>query len=323
MGFLTTDSDVEGDSAPRLSSGTVIAGRYRIAERIGQGGMAEVYKAFQPALSRFVAIKMMRSGSPRDSRRFTIEAQTLARLRHPNAVAAHDYGIYEDDAGNGRPFIVMELVEGETLRDRIRREGSLAPDVVRHIAREVASCVKAAHDGGIIHRDLKPTNIMLVKDSDPERPEVRVLDFGIAKLFAPRVSLTDEGELVGSPRYMAPEQFDEDVSIDPRVDVWTLGILIYEMASGDHPIRHKAKFSEVLSWLREGPPEPPPALPPDLAHTFSQCLQRDPDERAQSMTEVLELLGARPGRPRWVGPVVVGAVAVAAAGVALAIALSG
>ncbi len=306
-----------------LSSGTVIAGRYRIAERIGHGGMAEVYKAFQPALSRFVAIKMMRSGSPRDSRRFTIEAQTLARLRHPNAVAAHDYGIYEDDVGNGRPFIVMELVEGETLRDRIRREGSLAPDVVRHIAREIASCVQAAHDGGIIHRDLKPTNIMLVKGSSSERPEVRVLDFGIAKLFAPRVSLTDEGELVGSPRYMAPEQFDEDARIDPRVDVWTLGILIYEMASGGHPIKHKAKFSEVLSWLREGPPEPPPELPPDLAWTFSRCLQRDPDERPKSMSEVLELLGARPPRPRWVGPVVVGALAVAVVGVALAIALTG
>lgn len=283
-----------------LRKGTVIAGRYRIGAPIGHGEMADVYRAQQPALGRHVAVKVMREGSPRDTRRFTIEAETLGRLRHPNAVVAHDYGIYEDEEGHGRPFIVMQLVEGETLAARLEREGALDPAVVRHIALSVASCVGAAHGLGIVHRDLKPTNIMLTDGSDPNRPDVHVLDFGLAKLFAPRVSLTDDGELVGTPRYMAPEQFDEDATIGPPVDVWALGLLIEEMATGRHPLGEKTAFSEVLGWVRSGPMEVSPRLPADLARVVRACRQREPSERLQSMAAVRAELGGAPDR-RWLG----------------------
>ncbi len=141
LGNDTTDSDAGADGEPLIAPGTIIAGRYRVEERVGHGGMSEVYRAFQPALSRHVAVKVMRGGrSPRDVRRFTQEAETLGRLRHPGAVVAHDFGVHEDPAGRGHPFIVMELVRGDTLRARLARSGPLPPALARHVAREIAAC---------------------------------------------------------------------------------------------------------------------------------------------------------------------------------------
>ena len=301
MGNTTTGSDTGGDGPSRLAPGTMIAGRYRLEEPIGRGGMATVYRAFQPSLNRHVAIKVMRGGSPRDVARFTQEAETLARLRHPNAVVAHDFGLHEDLAGHGHPFIVMELVRGETLQARLERTGPLPPELVRHIAREVASCVGAAHRIGVVHRDLKPTNIMLVATDGAARPDVRVLDFGIAKLFSPdRAPVSDEGEIVGSPRYMAPEQFD-DGPIDVRVDVWTFGLLVLEMLTGSHPLGRSGTFAQVLAWHRGGPPGLPEDTPRDLSRTVSRCLRPDPRERPGSMERASELLhdgGRGKGRRR-------------------------
>lgn len=320
MGALTTDSDA-GIDEPMMKAGTVLGGRYRIETLIGRGGMAEVYRAFQPALSRHVAVKVMRGATAQDALRFEQEAQTLGRVKHRNAVIAHDHGNYEDEKGRARPFIVMELLEGETLRQRIDREGALDPALARWVGREVAECIAAAHDAGVIHRDLKPTNIMLVEQARGDRPAVRVLDFGIAKVFAPnRVSLSAEGELVGSPRYMAPEQF-EDAKIDKRVDVYTFGLLLHEMLTGSHPLSHKAPFKEVLAWMKGGELALPASVPADLGHVIERCVARRPDDRFPSMDAILEELPAEAPRNR--PPLVaLGLLVLVVVAVALAIALT-
>ncbi|MBO6938518.1 MAG: serine/threonine protein kinase [Deltaproteobacteria bacterium] len=274
-----------------LEPGTVLGGRYRIEAMIGRGGMAEVYRAYQPTLSRHVAVKIMRGASEQDALRFEQEAVSLGRLSHRCAVVAHDHGSFEDPKGRTRPFIVMELLTGETLRQRLDRAGRLPPDVARHVAREIGECIAAAHDVGVIHRDLKPTNIMLVDAPRRALPEVRVLDFGIAKIFAPnRVSLSAEGELVGSPRYMAPEQF-EDTKIDHRVDIWTFGLVLHEMLVGGHPLPPRAPFKEVLAWMKGETLPKQGDVPPDLQRVIERCTARQPEERPHSMDAVLDLLG--------------------------------
>ncbi len=298
LGNDTTDSDAGADGEPLIAPGTIIAGRYRVEECVGHGGMSEVYRAFQPALSRHVAVKVMRGGrSPRDVRRFTQEAETLGRLRHPGAVVAHDFGVHEDPSGRGHPFIVMELVRGDTLRARLARSGPLPPALARHVAREIAACVGAAHDEGVVHRDLKPTNVMLVPTSDPMRPGVRVLDFGIAKLVEPqRVSLSESGELVGSPRYMAPEQFEDELPVDARADIWTFGLLVHEMITGTHPVPRGASFPEVLAWTRSGAVALPEDAPTDLARLVETCLQPDRQARPATMGEAAALIGPTTSR---------------------------
>jgi len=297
VGALTTDSDA-GIHEPMLKAGIVVGERYRIESLIGRGGMAEVYRAYQPALSRPVAVKMMRGASAQDVRRFDQEAESLGRIEHRCAVVAHDHGSFQDADGRTRPFIVMELLQGETLRQRIDRRGKLDPALARHVAREVAECIAAAHDVGVIHRDLKPTNIMLVPQARQPFPSVRVLDFGIAKIFAPnRVSLSADGEIVGSPRYMAPEQF-EDEKIDHRVDIWTFGLLLHEMLTGDHPLPHKAPFKDVLAWIRGGSVSVPAGVPPDLGRLIERCVATRPDDRLQTMDDVLAQLPRKPPSSR-------------------------
>ncbi|HEY0364823.1 MAG TPA: serine/threonine-protein kinase, partial [Pyrinomonadaceae bacterium] len=208
---------------------------YQIVNLIGEGGMGEVYLATDTVLGRRIALKVLPafvSKDPERLRRFTQEARAASRLSHPNVCVVHEIGATDD----GRPFIAMEYVEGMTLRERIRSQGMKLGDVL-DIAIQIAEGLIAAHEAGIVHRDIKPENIMI-------RPEgyVKILDFGLAKLTERHKSVTTTtmptllfhstpGVVIGTAAYMSPEQA-RGVAVDERTDIWGLGIVLYEMASG-------------------------------------------------------------------------------------------
>ena len=204
---------------------------YRIVSRLGAGGMGEVYKAHDSKLDRDVALKLL----PRDVdadrlRRFHAEARTVSSLNHPHILVIHDFGDLD-----GRPFIITELVEGDTLRQRLER-GPLPLGETVAIATQIASALVSAHARAIVHRDIKPENVMVRPDG-----YVKVLDFGLAKLVGPTahaattlIAATEVGVLLGTPHYMSPEQA-EGKAVDERSDVFSLGVVLYELATGLRP----------------------------------------------------------------------------------------
>src|SRR3954471_14223153 len=200
--------------------GTLISERYRLDEKIGSGGMSSVYRAFDPTLERWVAIKLMHrdiSHDPDQLERFRREARAVARLNHPHIVTVIDAG--EDD---GAPYIVFEYVQGETLKERIRRQGRLpVPEAVAY-AIEVARALGAAHDAGIVHRDVKPQNVLVDGEG-----LAKVTDFGIARTLE-QDGLTADGRVLGTTDYVSPEQaLGHDV--DGQSDIYSLGVVLYEM----------------------------------------------------------------------------------------------
>ncbi|MFW6205414.1 MAG: serine/threonine-protein kinase, partial [Actinomycetota bacterium] len=202
---------------------TVLADRYELAWPLGSGGMAQVYAAYDRVLQRQVAIKLINDAHVRDPEgveRFAREARLAAGLQHPNTVAVFDVG----DA-DGRPFIVMELVEGRTLADRLRDEGRLPPHETVAIADAVLSGLGAAHDRGMVHRDVKPSNILL-----PAEGGVKLADFGIATVGG-AADLTGVGQVVGTPRYLAPERATGQPAT-PASDVYAVGAIMYECLAG-------------------------------------------------------------------------------------------
>src|SRR6476469_8603534 len=210
--------------------GHILDEKYRLEERLGVGGMGTVYRARHLLIDRPVAIKVLNKLFVEDEAartRFRREARAAGRLQHPNAVTVTDFGESQD----GFVYLVMELLEGRTLRDVLAKEAPL--DVARSVALmlQISAAVAAAHEAGIIHRDLKPANIFVVQH--PEVPAVvKVLDFGIAKLAAEL--LDDEGAMIGTPRYMSPEQCD-GLELTPAADVYSLGCILYEMLTGTVP----------------------------------------------------------------------------------------
>jgi serine/threonine-protein kinase len=219
-----------GVTAGEIGTGRCLAGRYRIEGQLGEGGMGTVYAATDLALEREVAVKLVREdlvASPAARARFQQETRIAASFTHPNIVTVHDYGVVP----GGRAFIVMERLRGETLADRLARESALAPDVAVPILREVSDAIEVAHGRGLVHRDLKPSNIFLARDDAGER--AKVLDFGIAKLLSGdgSAATTSAGAVVGTPRYMAPEQLrGEEASTS--WDVWALTMIAFEMLTG-------------------------------------------------------------------------------------------
>ena len=216
--------------APRL-----LAGRYQLERRLGRGGMGTVYVALDTSLDRRVAAKLVRDdlvGLPGAADRFQREARIAAAFSHPNVVTVHDYGV-----ADGHAFLVMELLEGRTLRELLRAEEPIERQRALAILRDVTAAVEAAHRRQLLHRDLKPENICLVSLGSGE--SAKVLDFGIAKFLTPKdgellMSHTTGGALLGTPWYMAPEQLrGEDP--DPSWDLWALAVIAFEMLSGSHP----------------------------------------------------------------------------------------
>jgi eukaryotic-like serine/threonine-protein kinase len=260
---------------------------YRIVSHVGAGGMGAVYKAHDSKLDREVALKLLPrdvASNPDHLRRFHTEAHAASSLSHPNILVVHDYGELD-----GRPFIVSEFVEGETLRQRLDR-GPLAITDSIGIAVQIASALSAAHARAIVHRDVKPENVMVRPDG-----YVKVLDFGIAKLVRPpaldtavATLGTQTGVLIGTPYYMSPEQAEGQM-VDARSDIFSLGVILYEITTGFRPFNGKTPLAVLSSILKDDPPPVTalnPAAPVGLVHIIERCLAKDRQHRYSSAVEV-------------------------------------
>ena len=295
-----------GHPAPESTDsllGEVLGGRYRVIELIARGGMGRIYKAEQLELGRIVALKILddTNHDPEGFRkRFTLEASTSAKLSHPNIVVVHDYGSFELE-GRRRHFMAMEFIDGPTLSQLLKGEGGRLPlERALFITREIARALRDAHKNGVVHRDLKPSNVMLVDRADGEH--VKVVDFGIAKVAqGPEQDdpegeqLTREGMFVGTPRYMSPEQLSGD-PVDARSDIYSLGVLLYQMVGGRTPHAAKDAVQALLVHLKEPTPELPaevvgevPVVVRDIIRT---CLQKNPADRFQDATAFIRALAA-------------------------------
>ncbi len=269
----------------------IIGGRYRLGERLGHGGMGEVFAAQDLRLEREVALKLLRAdlAEQDDMReRVVAEARLAARLTHPHVVGVLDTG--EQD---GRPFVVMERLSGRTLRDELAG-GPMPPERVRDVGLQVLRALAAAHELGIVHRDVKPGNIL-----DAGVGTWKVADFGIAKWVHADETLTGTGELLGSPSYLAPERIDGEQA-GPASDLYAVGVLLYESLTGRKPFEGDDPFA-LAAAIREGRYEPPASIDPDadpeIAVVIERAMRRDPAERYESAEAMAAaLLGQDLGR---------------------------
>ena len=278
-------------------------GPYAVVRKLGEGGMGEVYLAQHRHIARRAAIKVLRHelSSQEDLVvRFFAEARAASVIRHPGIVDVTDCDV---DPTTGRAFIVMELLEGEGLEACLGRVGPLATDLqaVGTIVSQIASALGAAHAAGIVHRDLKPANVFLTQGRPDQPLRVKILDFGVAKFAGPGSARhTRAGSLLGTPAYMSPEQCRGAGEVDHRADVYALGCILFELLCGRPPFVRDTTGVLLVAHLGEAPPLPSslqPSVPPALDRLVARMLAKSPDERPQSMDEVLTLLGPalRPG----------------------------
>jgi serine/threonine-protein kinase len=265
-------------------------GRYRILGELSSGGMGEVYRAQHEVLGKEVAIKVLRpelTGDPQQVTRFLNEAKAASAIQHPGIIRIDDYGTTDD----GRHFIVMEFLEGETLGSRIRARGKLDENEATQLANGIAGALQAAHAKGIYHRDLKPENVFIVRDPDKgERP--KILDFGIAKL-TDVTGQTQTGALIGTPLYMAPEQARSAAHVDHRADLYSLGCILYEMVVGEPPFLAAGAGELIALHMFEAPTLPRervPAIKPELQGVIMRLLEKEPADRFQSAADVMSAL---------------------------------
>ncbi len=262
-------------------------GPYEIIAPIGAGGMGEVYRARDPGIECDVAIKVLSGELSRDPARlsrFEREARAAGRLNHPNILVVYDVGNQD-----GVPYLVTELVEGRTLREEMGR-GPISRERAVRWAREIARGLAAAHDAGIVYRDVKPENIIVTTDG-----RVKILDFGIAKLMmvahededseAPTRSVTSErGVVVGTVSYLSPEQSMAE-AVDSRTDIFSLGIVLYEMLAGRHPFRRGTSVQTMSAIQKDDAPRLD-ALPPGLSGIVARCLEKQPEQRFRSASDL-------------------------------------
>ena len=290
-----------------LSAGTRL-GPYEILTPLGAGGMGEVYRARDTRLERTVAIKVLPShlsASPESRQRFEREAKTISQLSHPHICALHDVGREGETE-----YLVMEYLEGETLADRLLK-GPLPLEQTLRFGIQIADALDKAHRQGIVHRDLKPGNVMITKSG------VKLLDFGLAKVVASvaqpstvtslptQLNLTQEGTILGTFQYMAPEQL-EGREADARSDIFSFGCMLYEMATGSKAFAGTSQASLIGAILHTDPPpisRAQPMSPPALDHIVKKCLAKDPEERWQNAADLGSELnwiregGSQPGVP--------------------------
>jgi serine/threonine-protein kinase len=273
-------------------------GNYRAISLLGEGGMGAVYLAEHPEIGRKVAVKVLRSEFSRDNQllgRFLNEAKAANAIGHPNIIEILDMGT----TGDGMPYLVMELLQGEVMAGRLRRLARLPLQVALEFAYQTASAVGAAHKKGIVHRDLKPDNLFIVPDEhDPTRERIKVLDFGIAKLQmrGPGDSVkTRTGTLMGTPVYMSPEQAMGTKEVDHRSDIYSLGVIIFEMICGKPPFFSEGFGELVHLHLNVQPPSPRsfvPSLPGNVEALIFKTLAKKADDRFQSMKDLQEAIKA-------------------------------
>jgi beta-lactam-binding protein with PASTA domain len=265
--------------------GRVLGGRYRLLAVLGEGGMATIYRAHDEQLGRDVAVKILRPEYGRDGAfvaRFRQEAQSAASLAHPNVVNVFDYGT--DEAG---PFIVMELVEGGDLATLLDEQAPLPPIAAAQIAQQIADGLQAAHERGIVHRDIKPSNVLLATGG-----RVKVVDFGIARALS-EAQLTLPGTTLGSVHYFSPEQAAGE-PVTGASDIYALGLVVYEMLTGQRPWRGDTAAAVALARLSSEPPVPSQVragIPPALDEIVRTALQREPDRRFRSAAAFSAALG--------------------------------
>ncbi len=318
-------SQASSISLTELGPGSQFGPRYRIESVIGEGGMGKVYKAHDSDLDRTVALKLVRPELAKDAsslQRFKQELLLASRISHRNILRIHDLGDVE-----GVKFISMAYVQGMDLHDLIAKQGRLPTERAVNIAKQLAGALEAAHAEGVVHRDLKPRNVLIDVDD-----HIYVSDFGLAKsLDADKTGMTRVGEVLGTPRYMSPEQA-ESKTADNRSDIYSLGIIFYEMFTGEVPFTGESSLQVMFQHVQQQPKDPRllnPELPEYLATIILKCLEKDPALRYQSAKQLLEdlesvtpatrivrLRQAEMGYPKWLFAVT-GVVILAGVGMAI------
>ncbi|MDH7512253.1 MAG: serine/threonine-protein kinase [Clostridiales bacterium] len=268
--------------APReeLTTGSIFASRYQIIDELGRGGMGRVYRALDKKLNEEVALKLVRPEIAADRstlERFHNELKLACKISHPHV--GRMYELMED---KGAHFITMEYVPGQDLRGLIRQTGQLTVGKAIAIGKEISEGLAEAHKQGIVHRDLKPSNIIIDRAGS-----ARIMDFGIARSLAVK-SRTGAGVMIGTPEYMSPEQ-EEGKEVDARSDIYSLGIILYEMLIGRVPLEGDTPFTVGVKQKSEAPTDPKlinPSIPDDLSGIILKCLEKDKSNRFQSAAEV-------------------------------------
>jgi eukaryotic-like serine/threonine-protein kinase len=280
-----------------ITEGAIIGGKFKLERPLAQGGMGSVWVARHQLLDSDVAVKFMEKSIAENEsarQRFEREAKAAALIKSPHVVQVLDYGIEE-----GSPYIAMELLDGEDLDHRLSRGGPLTLEKAYVILEQAGKALRRAHELGIVHRDLKPSNIFLSKHGDEEL--VKILDFGIAKDISATTSAsaTSTGALLGSPSYMSPEQIRETKHVDHRSDIWSMGVILYEVLTGRLPFDESENIGKLLVSICTDPVLPASVLVPtfgvEVDRFFEKALSRDRATRFQSMAELVEAFGACAG----------------------------
>ncbi len=298
---MSTDQSVESfpGAAPSIVTTGMTIGRYLLGKKLGSGGFGVVFRAHDTSLDREVALKFLHpehTATPQILNRFLQEARSAAKIAHPGIVTVYECGQIAGTGGaaDGSAYIAMELLQGESLTDRLARCGRLDPPAAMEITRQVASALEAAHRAGIVHRDLKPDNIFLVPDSAVGTGErIKVLDFGIAKLSRASSGVETQSMTVfGTPRYMSPEQCRSAAAVDARSDIYTLGCILFELVCG-RAVFQGAAGELIAQHVLIDPPSAASiddSLPPTLVQLIGELLEKEPDARPQTMAAVIRAL---------------------------------
>ena len=285
-----------------LSPGQIVAGKYRVDRQLGAGGMGAVYVATNMVLEKQVALKVMGAEFQQHAdwvQRFFREGVAASKVRHPGVVQVFDAGDHD-----GAPWMAMELLEGESLGERLQRVGRLGPEETARVMTGVLGALDAVHSVGVVHRDLKPDNIFLERTAEGER--TKVLDFGIAKEAEAIHGLTATGTIVGTAHYIAPEQARDSKTVDPRTDLYAMGVILFECLSGQMPYEADT-VPELIAKMYSEPPRElgrlAPHVPAPLARVVHACLARDPSHRPQSARALSEALTSALSPDAATGPV--------------------